>query len=359
MLRFTFYWPELSSFHLTKDICIIPFILRKYYDYNSKILTLTNNDFSDAKKYLDNLPIEIASTEEEINNCLIDTDVLMIVGYYAFNINISYKFKQLNPHGIIFLKTDFNANWISQIPVDENLKSNLSNIDLITVECLKYWDTLNKTWPAKIEYLTQGYYDFTHKNNFVNYDNKENIILTVGRLGTVQKSTETLIDAFLKAMNSIPNWKLKLVGPCEESFKSLINTLLNNNPDLKNKIELVGPISDKSELKTIYEKSKIFCLTSIFESLPNVYPEAAANGCYIISTNLDCFYDISNFGKYGSSFDVYNVNQLADLLTSICNNEIKLKEACTDIQNFASNNFNWLKLCEKLDMLIKSKYYFK
>ena len=52
MLNFTFYWPNLDSSALTKDICLIPFILRKYFKYNSKIITFEKNDFSDDKKSL-------------------------------------------------------------------------------------------------------------------------------------------------------------------------------------------------------------------------------------------------------------------------------------------------------------------
>lgn len=95
MLNFTFYWPNLDSSALTKDICLIPFILRKYFKYNSKIITFEKNDFSDAKKYLDNLPIEIVSSDEEVNDYLINTDVLMLVGYYNFNISIIKKYKMV------------------------------------------------------------------------------------------------------------------------------------------------------------------------------------------------------------------------------------------------------------------------
>ena len=50
MLNFTFYWPNLDSSALTKDICLIPFILRKYFKYNSKIITFEKNDFSDLMR---------------------------------------------------------------------------------------------------------------------------------------------------------------------------------------------------------------------------------------------------------------------------------------------------------------------
>lgn len=355
MLNFTFYWPNLDSSALTKDICLIPFILRKYFKYNSKIITFEKNDFSDAKKYLDNLPIEIVSSDEEVNDYLINTDVLMLVGYYNFNISIIKKYKKLNPNGLVYLKTDFNPYWLSTINVDENLKNNLLLIDIFTVESYHLLNIINSTWPYKASYLTQGYYDFTGNNNIVKYEDKKNTILTVGRLGDYSKATEILIQAFISITDKIPDWKLQLVGPCEDWLINYTENLLATCPQARDRIEFVGPISDKYELKKLYENAKVFCLPSRFEGFPNVFPEAASNGCYIVSSNVHCFNDITNFGLFGSNFQIDNIENLSNVLVKVCNDENRLKSVCYGIQEYSNIHFNWIKQCKKLDSLIKSK----
>lgn len=74
---------------------------------------------------------------------------------------------------MVYLKTDFNPYWLSTINVDENLKNNLSLIDIFTVESYHLLNIINSTWPYKASYLTQGYYDFTGNNNIVKYEDKK------------------------------------------------------------------------------------------------------------------------------------------------------------------------------------------
>ena len=134
------------------------------------------------------------------------------------------------------------------------MKNNLSLIDIFTVESYHLLNIINSTWPYKASYLTQGYYDFTGNNNIVKYEDKKNTILTVGRLGDYSKATEILIQAFISITDKIPDWKLQLVGPCEDWLINYTENLLATCPQARDRIEFVGPISDKYELKKLYEK---------------------------------------------------------------------------------------------------------
>lgn len=49
------------------------------------------------------------------------------------------------------------------------------------------------------------------------YEEKENLIITVGRLGTFEKNTEMIIKAAEKV--HFDNWKLVLIGPIEPKLK--------------------------------------------------------------------------------------------------------------------------------------------
>lgn len=354
-MKLTFYWPQVESNSITKDIYLIPFILRKYYNYESKIITYYTDYHEDDKKYLGDIPIEVMNRDDEIEKYISGTDILMLVAYNDTSMQIAYKFKQINNKGIVFLKTDFNPFWLSRIPVDDNLKVNLGYIDIVTVESMYLLNKMNETWPCKVEYLTQGYFDFSYGNEKVKYEEKENVILTVARLGDYAKANEVLVNAFLLVAQQLPDWKLKMVGPCEPWFESYVSEIIKNNPWLDGRIELTGAIYDKIQLYKLYKEAKIFCLTSRTEGFPNVLPEAANNGCYIISSDLHFFNDISNFGAFGSSFQVDNVLQLSDVLIKNCTNENKLKAVCYGIQEYCDIWFNWIKHGEKLDSMIKNK----
>ena len=74
-----------------------------------------------------------------------------------------------------------------------------------------------------------------------------------------------------------------------------------------------------------------------------------------VSSNVHCFNDITNFGLFGSNFQIDNIENLSNVLVKVCNDENRLKSVCYGIQEYSNIHFNWIKQCKKLDSLIKSK----
>lgn len=107
--------------------------------------------------------------------------------------------------------------------------------------------------------------------------NKENIILNVGRF-VEQKNQLELLEIFSKCINM--GWILKIYGAghLKKQLVEKINELQINDfveiNDFTNDIDLV------------YQKAKIFTLTSIYEGFPNVLIEAMAHGLPCVS--YDC-----------------------------------------------------------------------
>lgn len=111
--------------------------------------------------------------------------------------------------------------------------------------------------------------------------NKENIILSVGRLIT-SKHHDRLISIFCKL--NIDNWKLIIVGGNslkQNNYEKLEQLIINNN--LENKVILAGT---QKNVQTYYNKSKIFAFTSSSEGFPNVIGEALSAGLPVVS--YDC-----------------------------------------------------------------------
>lgn len=79
----------------------------------------------------------------------------------------------------------------------------------------------------------------------VSFSSKENLIITVGRIGSKQKANEVMFDALDQV--DMKNWKFVLIGPIEEDFKIKYNIFIERNPDKKDKVILLGSIGDKRQ----------------------------------------------------------------------------------------------------------------
>lgn len=117
---------------------------------------------------------------------------------------------------------------------------------------------------------------------------KEKVMITVGRLGTHQKNTELLLSALSKV--DLKDWKFYLIGPIEDSFASEIEKFYAANPEKRNSVIFTGMISQKEKFE-LYNKARVFVLTSRHESYGFVLAEAAYMDEYIISTDVGCAKD--------------------------------------------------------------------
>ena len=114
----------------------------------------------------------------------------------------------------------------------------------------------------------------------INLD-KENIILTVGRLIST-KHIDELIEMF-KEIND-ENWKLVIVGGNAKNLNLLEKYIqLVKELGLEDRVQLVGA---KSNVADYYKRAKIFAFTSSSEGFPNVIGEAMSYGLPVIS--YDC-----------------------------------------------------------------------
>ncbi len=343
---FTLYWPGLQNFHLTKDVGLIPYIFQKHLNYEVSILCGKNEEHYD-EIMTKNINLNFMDNEDSVTLLLQKTDILMLIGYYDFNLRMIEKFKAINPKGKIYLKLDLNINWLNGIGFNEKNINLLNNCTLISVESKNLKKIIDDTWPIKVQHIPNGFYDFFN-SDIIEYSHKENIILTVGRLGTYEKATEIIMEAFKIASEKIGDWKLKLIGSIEPGFNEYINNYLSAYPEVRDKVIFTGPIYDRQLLMEEYKKSKVFCLTSRVEAFAQVFAEAAFNGNYIISSAVDGALDITADKKYGSIFPINDFEALSKELIAVCSDEIVLKEVCNNIQINTRDNFDWIKICEKI-----------
>lgn len=188
------------------------------------------------------------------------------------------------------------------------------------------------------------------------YNSKENLIITVGRIGSPEKANHILLEAFAECADSIREWKLKLVGGIDPAFEKYIEEYFAKYPELKERVIFTGKIIEKDRLNEEYRKAKIFALTSTSEGgTPNVFVEAARNGCYMMCSNIDAADEFTNYGQCGKVFDVNDVNGLKNILLEVCKKEFEpdLKRSFIEIQKYCNRFFDYEKMVKKLVHLMK------
>ncbi|MCS0674068.1 glycosyltransferase family 4 protein [Cytobacillus firmus] len=366
--RLVTLFPETENIHLLKDVGMIPYILQKYYNYDSKIVCYDNGDYPYLRELTKGLKIEIlekskrkrvkdpyeASIDDGYNYIkrhAKQIDILQIFHLSDRSLPWISLYKLLNPKGKVYLKLDANAD-AKNIKLHESVISILRLCNLISVETKELYEYLNQHWPLRIEYLPNGFYDFGVRENIL-FEEKENIICSAGSIGSHIKGHDLLIEAFCLAYPYIPGWKLKLIGSVDNPlFHTYLSEYFERNPHLKDKIIFTGKITDRPKLENEYRKAKIFCLPSRSEGFPLVFPEAGRNGCFIISSNVIPAWDITDNKRLGDIVEINNIHQLADSLIKNCNHEERLREGCKGIQDHMYNNFYWVNICQKIDSLL-------
>ena len=232
-------------------------------------------------------------------------DILMQFHFSDNTLYIGNFYKLLHPKGFLYIKCDgeiwldhflkileegrgFKGVWKRFLVTRLLKKADLISIETVTgyekMQTRKYCGVSLKN---KSALLSNGFdEDMLHSFSIKERKcvEKENLIISVGRLGTYEKNTEMILDAAENV--NFDDWKLVLIGPVEPNLKELIEEFYINNPHLKNSVIFTGPIYDKKELWEWYNRSKVFLLTSREESFALVLMEAYRFNNYIVSTDV-------------------------------------------------------------------------
>jgi GT2 family glycosyltransferase/glycosyltransferase involved in cell wall biosynthesis len=359
----TLLLPSIKNVHLIKDVGMIPYIMHKYYGYESYIVVDKKNKYPYIENEVKGLKLQYIECTDNpdvdgykyLKQFAHDIDILQLYSLHDRTLNLIRIYKDINPNGKVYIKLDADNSYRNidyMKSLDKNSMDLISQCNLISVETKDLCSYLNNQLPFKIEYIPNGFYSYHYKfnkNNLVKYKDKKNVICTVGRIGSFQKATEILMEAFALVSNKLGDWKLKLIGPIEPDFQQYINDFFDKHKELKDKIIIAGEITDRLKLNKEYQEAKIFCLPSRWESFGIVLTEAMSMGCYVIISDIEPAKDITKNETYGDIFEVNNIEQLAEKLLKACKDEKMLKKLCNRIQKYAYKNFNWVKICGKIN----------
>lgn len=372
--RYGMIYLKSTNVHLVKDMGMIPYKLHKNFGYSSTLITFKNGDYTYQNNIVKGLKLEFV--KNRFNSYAIDGslyllknsrkyDVLQMFHVTLSSVCYSIIYKCLNRHGKLYLKLDCSEKLVERIKKLSKFKKKLLSMffrkyNLISVEQKKLYNDLIKLIPSLKENLMvlPNGVDFnllSKLNISYDYKYKENIILNIARVGAEEKNTMMLLNAFKNIPEDISvKWKLRLVGPIEDGFKKVFDKFLEDNERLKKRIDLVGNIDDREGLFNEYKSSKIFSLTSEFESFGIAFIEAAAFGNIIISTDVGIAHEIVK-GNNGALVKVNDEKALEIALTEFMKKESLQKESI-EMYNITKENFDWDIIIEKLQKQLENLF---
>ncbi len=363
-MKFLTIFPYFESFHIYKDVGQVNFFVSKIIgaqsnilSYNSKLIDSNEADF----KF-----INIREVFKRTHHNKLDLNIVLflISNSREFNfLNLYHPtfatqvytilYKLMNNKGKVYIKLDLDLNdakknnSIPKVGLRNWIKRKVfsifrNKVDVVSVESKEAFELLlnRKVYDLnKLVWIPNGVSSeyLNKQSGDIKYNQKENIILTVARIGTKQKNNELMLSAIEKC--NLKGWSYLFVGPIEKEFTQKINDFYNSNPHLIDFVHFLGP-KTRCEIIELYKKSKVFALSSNYEGFPLVYPEALFFGCHIITTAVSGSIDITNNGEFGDIVPVDNYILFHKALQKVIDNNITNK-SYEEIRDFSNEKFTW------------------
>ena len=322
-LKFVTIFPEARNVHLRKGLGKIPFVLYRDHGYDTRLVCFENESVYPS------LDIDVPGLKLEFfkyknpGHPLLATilylltnaqsiNVLNLYGQSRYSFFVGLLYKLLNPGGILFLKLDMNIEYLHRLAKSKNRRRHLmfwnyyfgKIASIVSSEYQELTQALTEFYTIDVQKIIQlpngvddiaiGRLPFKRKS----FEQKENIVLVVGRIGAPEKNHELILSAAQKI--NFGDWKIVFVGPVESDFKSKIERVFQIKPELRMQIEFAGEVVDFEALCFWYNRAKVFCISSLREGFPVVLPEAMFWGDYIVSTRVSSINEILEEGVLGT-----------------------------------------------------------
>lgn len=367
--NFVTIFPTAQNVHLIKDVGQIGNGIAQQNNYSAKLVCYQNStDYSYLKTEAKNISLDFIQPNgrflflekavlKYIKNNAKNIDILNLYHLTKESVYYGLYYLLCNKKGKVYLKMDvYNEALTKKTIYSKNALFQrfheimegwfLKKLTLVSVENPIALELIKEHYPVlqqKAILVTNGVNDVFLNENFPtikSFDEKENIILSVGRIGATDKNFEMLLTAFSKA--TLPNWKLIFVGAVANGFDAKVEQLVLEHPRLKDQIILTGNIENRKELYEYYNRSKICCLTSPFESFGITFIEAMYFGNYVIGTKgMSSFNYITNDLQLGASIEANDENALIELMERVTADENMLETNYLKAQQRVKETFCW------------------
>ena len=304
-LLFSFGTKSIDNIELYKDPGQIPYWLGKLYGYDVIIddyvddnPTITHFRNVELHRYKETCLLKEIKKLHYVYKTAKDTDLLFLIHTSPQSLLRAYAYKLGGGTGKIYLKMDAEASptgklmrWENILPIKILYLMLKPLPDLITIETKRAYSQMNtscyKDLLGKKLFWLPNAFDTEQIDEIGitrrDVADKDKVMITVGRIGTHQKNTELLLSALSKV--DLKDWKFYLIGPIEEAFTSDIEKFYSTHPEKRDTVVFTGMISQKDKFE-LYNKARVFVLTSRHEGFAFALVEAAYMKNYIVSTDV-------------------------------------------------------------------------
>lgn len=362
---------KLEKSFLYKDVILTPYYLGEEYALETKIVYFNNEESFKKFRNLNFIKLKknkyyrlISKLDKFgiINNFYFFKYLILnskkIDYLMFFHVNLAkyilmILYKSINSKGKIYIKLDIDLPEIersnSEIKIKRIFFSKiLQKIDIISCETMRCYEKIKAENFHKVNILNKLFYvpngfdeEYLKENNIKikSFEEKENVMITVGRIGTEQKNNEMLLES----LNNIDlkDWKIYIIGPYTNEFKVKYDEFIKNNSDKKDSVILTGNVDDKNLLYGYYNRAKVFLLTSRWGSFEIVLSESLRFGDYIVTTDVGTAREITDNGNIGVVTEIENTTQFRTEILKVINNEINLKEKYDKSLELSKKQFLW------------------
>lgn len=372
----------VSMFHLNaniagKDMFLVPMYLGRHLGASVELVypkAEFNKEFAGEYRGVKLTPIKSKSkyystfwSEKEMGWWLIKNarriDVLFLFWLNPRNALFARIYKFLNPKGVCYIKGDINRAEPSASKIKQKIWNYLyRSVDVFSVETETIYQQIRQGMMGdrlaqSVVLMSNGFDIETFEQLNIerrSYAQKENVMLTVGRIGSEQKNNEMMLAA-VDGLD-LKDWKLLLVGPVEDRFRATYDDFITRNPDKRDQVILTGSINDRKELWQTYNMSKVFLLTSPVECMAQVYSEALAFGNYIITTAVQGSIEITDNERLGCIVGLTDTYALRQAIAQIITGEKDISGIASEAIKLSEEKYNWRCLTRGVAQRIREVY---
>lgn len=365
-VNFCTLYPRGSAVEFYKDVGQIPYTLGKKDEVQSKLVCCYATPEEVKERGLADLRYEQISMvlgNQTITGLLYILKHARHVDWFNFYHGGRHTYywcklyKFLNPKGKVYLKLDLSYDgcrkYSSNAKEMRIFEKSAGIADIVSVESEKIKGLAEEFTTKNLTIVPNGYIGVASNEKNEQPERKKQFI-TVGRLGTYEKATDILLEAFAQSSKE-HDWSLKLVGSIEPSFLPQKEEFFKKYPELHDRVEFTGPIYEREALYKEYQTARVFVLPSRYEASPLVGPEALCNGCrMILSDTIPPIKELTNDMRFGSVVKADDVESLKNGLIEETRRGYSEQEGA-EIALYASETLSWDCICSRLYELMLTK----
>ncbi|MDQ7773553.1 MAG: glycosyltransferase [Elusimicrobiales bacterium] len=374
-------FPEFNLVLSNKDVGAIPYHFGRTSGWRGGVLYVKSDAIPPTPEYSEQVELYAVEPSRfrpwtyvrlllELGRMSGGIDVLNIYHGNFFSLLAASVYKLLNPKGLVYCKLDMSHLELELIlkgpagafaslayRLKRFLKYCLSSaVDFFSVEAVQLAEELRGLpfYKNRIYYIPNGFCPGLPINIEDVIEKKENIVATIGRLGSYPKNTELFLKALTRLNPSeAGQWKFLFVGEATKQFNGEVEEILRINPWLRSSISLAGQVNDRSELFKIYSKAKYICMPSRWESFCLVILEGMYFGCLPIATGLPSVMDMTNKGELGYVLKSDNEAELVGTLRSALAENRYDRSRARLAHEIVETKFNWQNICAELERIME------